>query len=108
MSPLSFSHSLRKRRASALLVCAAMIAGTVGTGFHAQAVDPPTTPTPGFNLIASDLDFILKQIKIAEAHAAGGQLFGPGPNQVNGPQLPQGLRTITGELNNSTPGDADF
>ena len=108
MSPLSFIHSRRKRRASALLVSAAMIAGAFGPGFDARAVDPPTTPTPGFNLIASDLDFILQQIKIAEAHAAGGQLFGPGPNQVNAPQLPHGLRTVTGELNNATPGQAHF
>ena len=45
----------------------------------AVAAPPPTTPAPvvdaiaggvGINLVRSDLNFILKQIKIAEAHAA--------------------------------------
>jgi hypothetical protein len=58
----------------------------------------------GFNLNASDLRFILQQIKIAENHAAGGQLLGPGPNQVGSPLLPFGLRTVDGSFNNLEPG----
>lgn len=61
------------------------------------------TPAPGggeFKLILSDLEFILAQIKIAEAHAAGGELFGPGPNQVSSPLLPFGPRTVDGRDTN--------
>ena len=41
-----------------------------------------------------DLEFILEQIKRAEAHAAGGELVGTEPNQISSPQLPYGLRTV--------------
>jgi len=58
----------------------------------------------GFNLNASDIRFIRQQIRIAEAHAAGGAIFGPGPNQVSHPQLPFGLRTVDGTFNNIVPG----
>ena len=65
----------------------------------------------GFNLNASDLRFILKQIKISEQHAATataanpcGTLTGTGPDQLPvGPQsstLPLGLRTVDGSCNN--------
>ena len=66
----------------------------------------------GFNLNASDLRFILKQIKIAEQHAATrtdanpcGTLLGPGPNQIPNTgnqtvELPWGLRTVDGSCNN--------
>ena len=57
----------------------------------------------GFVLNAGDVRFIFRQIQIAEAHAAGGQLFGPGPNQVNEPRLPFGLRTVDGSFNHFTP-----
>ena len=66
----------------------------------------------GFNLNASDLRFILKQIKISEEHARTattadpcGTLLGAGadqiPNQADqGLQLPWGLRTVDGSCNN--------
>ena len=72
----------------------------------------------GFNLNASDLRFILQQIKIAEAHAASataanpcGTLLGAGPNQIpnaaaQAAQLPWGLRTVDGTCNNLLPGKA--
>ncbi len=53
--------------------------------------------------IRSDLDFILEQIKIAEAHAAGQPLYGPGglvPSYV----MSSGLRTVDGTFNNLLPG----
>ena len=53
----------------------------------------------GFTLDAGDLRFIFHQIEIAQAHAAGGQLFGPGPNQVPEVRLPFGLRTVDGSFN---------
>src|SRR5262249_59320280 len=64
--------------------------------------DAPVTPPgplvpevtaggPGIHLIRSDLDFILKQIKIAEAHAAGADLL----ELVTNVRAPAGLRTLT-------------
>lgn len=47
-----------------------------------------------------DLQFILDQIKIAEAHAAGTPLS----ELVDSPLLPYGLRTVDGSYNNLTPG----
>ncbi|MCC7282643.1 MAG: hypothetical protein IT556_09690 [Acetobacteraceae bacterium] len=53
--------------------------------------------------IRSDLDFILDQIRIAEAHSAGVPLFGPG-GQIPAPNLSWGLRTVDGTYNNLLPG----
>ncbi|ODT66143.1 MAG: hypothetical protein ABS75_28410 [Pelagibacterium sp. SCN 63-23] len=47
-----------------------------------------------------DLDFILKQIKIAEAHTAGTPLT----QLIAQPHLPYGLRTVDGSYNNVIPG----
>jgi Ca2+-binding RTX toxin-like protein len=49
--------------------------------------------------IRSDLDFILAQIKIAEAHAAGQPLYGPG-GLIPTYNLAWGLRTVDGSNNN--------
>src|SRR4029453_14488102 len=67
---------------------------------------PPTTPVepgpettdggPGGHLVRSDLDFILKQIKIAEAHSEGTPLQDLIPNI----RLAYGLRTVDGTYNN--------
>ena len=68
---------------------------------HAQ-----TAPVgQGFPIDAGDLRFIFHAIEVAQFHAAGGVLLGPGPNQVNlngapDPQLPVGLRTVDGTMNN--------
>ena len=51
-------------------------------------------------LIRSDLDFILQQIQIAEAHAAGGDLA----TLVSNPFAPLGLRTVDGSYNNLVAG----
>ncbi len=51
-------------------------------------------------LIRHDLEFILEQIKIAEAHAAGTPLT----ELVSSPLLPYGLRTVDGSDNNLVPG----
>ena len=45
--------------------------------------------------IKSDLEFILAQIKIAEAHAAGQPLYGPG-GLIPSYNLSWGLRTVDG------------
>ncbi len=62
----------------------------------------------GFTVTPADLAFILKQIKISEAHVANttsatgpcGALLGNGPNQVPGPLVSYGLRTVDGSCNN--------
>ncbi|MBP6012568.1 MAG: heme peroxidase [Alphaproteobacteria bacterium] len=64
---------------------------------------PPVSPTVpeteggvGIKLVRSDLDFILDQIRIAEAHARGEDLYSLLPNQ----RMPLGLRTVDGTFNN--------
>ena len=67
------------------------------------------------SVVKHDLEFILKQIKIAEAHAAGGDLAqlvaeagGYDPLAEGTPAqaalLPYGLRTVDGSYNNLIPG----
>ncbi|WP_198374401.1 peroxidase family protein [Neoroseomonas rubea] len=69
-------------------------------------------------LVKHDLEFILRQIKIAEAHAAGtaltdirvdaaGNVVGatdPGALAISNTLLPYGLRTVDGSYNNLNPG----
>ncbi|MFZ6048589.1 peroxidase family protein [Pseudomonas sp. CR3202] len=55
-------------------------------------------------LIKADLDFILQQIKIAEAHAAGGDLA----QLIGNPLLPWGLRTVDGSFNSLLPGQSNY
>ena len=74
--------------------------------YPATPVRAQTAPVgAGFPIDAGDLRFIFHQIEVAQFHAAGGVLLGPGPNQVNlngvaDPQLPIGLRTVDGTMNN--------
>ncbi|MBI2590734.1 MAG: DUF5011 domain-containing protein [Candidatus Blackburnbacteria bacterium] len=58
----------------------------------------------GLTLIRSDLQFILDQIKIAEAHAQGAFLSGLIPKDV----LPWGLRTVDGTFNNIVSNQSEF
>src|SRR5262245_4918574 len=55
-------------------------------------------------LIRSDLEFILAQILIAERDAAGENLIDILPNV----QVPFGLRTVDGTLNNLVTGQSEF
>ena len=55
-------------------------------------------------LSKSDLEFILQQILIAEAHAAGGDLLSMLPSAF----APFGLRTVDGSFNNLIPGQSEF
>jgi Ca2+-binding RTX toxin-like protein len=57
--------------------------------------------------IKSDLEFILAQIKIAEAHASGAPLFGPG-GLVPAYNVSWGLRTVDGSYNNLLPGRQEW
>ena len=80
----------------------------------ANAVQAPVGE--GFTVTPSDLSYILKQIKIAEAHVANttsatgpcGALIGTGPNQLPSPLLSFGLRTVDGSCNNLSPGQETF
>lgn len=67
------------------------------------------------DLVKHDLEFILRQIKIAEAHAAGGDLAtlvaaegavagAAGTAPAAASLLPYGLRTVDGSYNNLVPG----
>jgi Ca2+-binding RTX toxin-like protein len=95
---------------AALLTLAVIASTLVGLTTRADAV---TDPTPSFEILPSDLEFILKQIKISENHAAGGQLLCPTENDTSGtcvphPMLPWGLRTVDGSSNNLLPGQSKF
>ncbi|HEV7437634.1 MAG TPA: peroxidase family protein [Pseudorhizobium sp.] len=57
--------------------------------------------------IRSDLDFILKQIQIAEAHAAGQPLYGPG-GLIPTYNIAWGLRTVDGSYNHLLPGQEQW
>ncbi|SDY68853.1 Animal haem peroxidase [Micromonospora pattaloongensis] len=96
------------------------MAVTLGLGLQ-SALPGSASAAPagqGFTLNAGDIRFILKQIKIAEAHATregpngepvpGQPLFGPGANQVASALLPYGLRTVDGTYNNGQPGQSGF
>jgi Ca2+-binding RTX toxin-like protein len=89
---------------------AVVAVSTVRPGRAQAAVAPPGA---GFTLNASDLKFILKQIKIAEHHATtesgpGAPLVGPGEFQIANPMLPYGLRTVDGSENNLQAGQGKF
>ena len=82
-----------------------------GSRFLSSEVQAQTQVAPvnqGFVIVAEDLRFIYKQILVAQDHAAGGTLVGPGPNQIDNPQLPKGLRTVDGSMNNLVPGQEKF
>ncbi len=112
-------HPRPARRALAAALAAALLAGPLlaAPGCAPEGRPPAGAPTislavapvgQGFNLNASDLRFIRQQIRIAEAHAAGGQLLGPGPDQIPHPTLPYGLRTVDGRFNNLQPGQREY
>ncbi|MDQ1627888.1 MAG: hypothetical protein QOI54_1632 [Actinomycetota bacterium] len=97
--------------ASSLLLGAALVPLTL--------LSPVAQAAPvgqGFTVTPSDLAFILKQIKIAEAHVANttaatgpcGAMLGNGPNQIPNPLLSFGLRTVDGSCNNLQPGRDTF
>jgi hypothetical protein len=91
------------------MLIAVLISGIGGPGsapLRAQSAGSPAAV--GFQLDAGDLRFIFRQIEISQAHAAGNPLFGPGPNQVNDPRFPFGLRTVDGSFNHLAAGQEFF
>ncbi len=87
-------------------------------GLPASALSAHAAVAPvgqGFTVTASDLAFILKQIKISERHAATftssnpcGTLVGPGPDQIPDRLTAYGVRTVDGSCNNLFPGRETF
>jgi Ca2+-binding RTX toxin-like protein len=73
-----------------------------------QTVKAQAPVGAGFALDAGDLRFIFRQIQIAQAHSAGGQLVGLGANQISDPRLPFGLRTVDGSFNHLATGKTLF
>ena len=115
------TRSSRRRRGAGAVATTAAVA--VVASLFAPLAAGPADAAPvgqGFNLNLSDVRFILKQIKIAEAHTASataenpcGTLLGTGPNQIpngnqQGAELPWGLRTVDGTCNNLLPGQEKF
>ncbi len=88
----------------------------VTLGFTAVRAAAAVAPVgQGFTVTATDLAFILKQIKISEQHAATlspahpcDTLVGPGPNQIPDRLTAYGLRTVDGSCNNLFPGRETF
>ena len=111
-SATTLRRRLRTRmRVAAMAAAGAMLVGSfpllaLGPAGHAAAPAAASAAAvgAGFDLNAADLRFILQQIKIAEAHAAGGTIRGTGPNQVESTLLPFGLRTVDGSWNNLVTG----
>ncbi|GIE27419.1 hypothetical protein Ait01nite_004640 [Actinoplanes italicus] len=66
----------------------------------------------GFTITEADLSYILKQIKIAEAHVAN-TTSETGPcgallDELGSPMLSMGLRTVDGTCNHLTPGQEGY
>lgn len=92
-----------------MVTMVAMLATSSGTQFLVPSLSAQVAPVgAGFSLDAGDLRFIYRQIEIAQAHAAGGDLFGSGPNQVNEPRVPFGLRTVDGTFNHLVANQETF
>jgi hypothetical protein len=68
----------------------------LGAALCAAAMDGGTETAGAVTPNGDDLQFILEQIRRAEAHAGGGELLGTGPNQVPSPLLPTGCARSTG------------
>ncbi len=109
-------HNRFRTRAAVVAVSGLVLALLVGTSSPVTAAAPVGQ---GFALNASDLRFILQQVKIAERHAATATpgspcatMLGSGPDQISsqpaGVLLPLGLRTVDGTCNNLVPANADF
>src|SRR2546429_4500664 len=96
----------RSAKRWAVLTMIAMMLSPIGRPVFQPALQAQQQVAPvsqGFFINAEDLRFIYDQILVAQDHAAGGVLLGPGPNQVHDPQLPRGLRTVDGSFNNLVP-----
>src|SRR6187401_26716 len=101
-------RGVRLKKFWSVATMAAMLVSSGGPMFSTTAQAQIAPVGAGFVLNAGDLRFIFHQIEIAEAHAAGGQLLGAGPNQVREERLPFGLRTVDGSFNHLSAGRTAF
>src|SRR4051794_4837422 len=105
---------------AAFLMLGLMVIVALTTAKPAAAGPAPvfTNQAPdgqGLTITPGDLRFILKQIKIAEHHAATltpsnpcGTQVGSGPNEIPDRLTSYGLRTVDGSCNNLFPGRERF
>src|SRR6476659_1496224 len=106
-----------RTRVSLALASVVVLATAAGLGVARSTAHAGTTSVVGngFTVTPGDLAFILKQIKIAEHHAATatpanpcGTLIGRGPDQIPDALTSYGLRTVDGSCNNLLPGREKF
>ncbi|HEY0691672.1 MAG TPA: peroxidase family protein [Kribbella sp.] len=106
--------SALRRGGTSVVTITAMLGGFASLAMvtSANAVAPVGS---GLTVTASDIAFILKQIKISEEHSATltpanpcGTLVGPGASQVPDRLTSYGLRTVDGSCNNLFPGRENF
>ena len=83
---------------------AAVVAGPVVAPVVPVAGPETVEAGEGVNLVRSDLNFILNQIKIAEAQTNGADILDLIPNV----RAALGLRTVDGSFNNLMPGQEHF
>jgi Ca2+-binding RTX toxin-like protein len=101
---------------SAMLFVVAEIAAVAVSVVRPSRAEAAQAPSgQGFTVTPGDLSFIMKQIKIAEHHAATltpdnpcGTLVGSGPDQIPDRLTSYGLRTVDGSCNNLFPGREGF
>jgi Ca2+-binding RTX toxin-like protein len=101
-------RGVRGKKAWSIATLIAMLVSTGGPMFNTTVQAQIAPVGAGFALDAGDLRFIFRQIQIAQAHSAGGELVGFGPNQIPDPRLPFGLRTVDGSLNHLAAGKTLF
>src|SRR4051812_34183361 len=106
-----------KARIGLALVSVIVLAAAAGLGIARSTASAGVSNVvgSGFTVTPGDLAFILKQIKIAEHHAATltpanpcGTLVGSGPDQIPDALTSYGLRTVDGSCNNLLPGREKF
>ena len=110
----------RERRTRLVALTAATLVTAVLAPVTATSSASAAPVGQGFNLNASDLRFIYKQIRIAERHVAAtdsstgpcGAMLGDGADQIPangvGVTLPWGLRTVDGTCNNIEVDQAEY
>src|SRR3954451_21194862 len=104
-------------RATIALASVVVLAVAAGLGIARTTANAGVSNVVGngFTVTPGDLSFILKQIKIAEHHAATatpanpcGTLVGPAPDQIPDALTSYGLRTVDRSCNNLLPGREKF
>ncbi len=112
----AFTVERRPRRAWTEILGLVLALALILTVAGPASLSSAATVGQGFTVTPSDLAYILKQIKIAEAHVAHttsatgpcGALLGKGVDQVPDALTSYGLRTVDGSCNNLIAGRATY